>query len=68
MNGTRRENIKQGKFRENFAYPLSLSFPFPTWLALEQPIEQRMIDNRNCGILYIEYATQTKQGKHIIKV
>lgn len=39
-----------------------------TFLALEQPIEQHLIDNRNCGVLYVEYATSNKQGVHKIKV
>jgi hypothetical protein len=40
----------------------------PTWLALEQPMHQSDIDNRNCGVLYIEYATTGKQGVHVVRV
>ncbi len=39
-----------------------------TWLPLAQPITQKLIDNRNCGTLYIEYATQKRQGVHRSKV
>lgn len=39
-----------------------------TWLALEQPVEQRLINNRKCGILYVEYATSNKQGIHKVRL
>jgi len=39
-----------------------------TWLALEEPIEQRFIDGRKCGVFYIEYATSNKQGIHRIGI
>ena len=39
-----------------------------TWLALEEPLPAELIESRNCGILYIEYATQGKQGTHVIRV
>lgn len=39
-----------------------------TWLALEKPLTSELIQSRNCGVLYIEYATQGKQGTHVIRV
>jgi hypothetical protein len=39
-----------------------------TWLALEEPIRQQLINRRVCGTLYVEYATSNKQGVHKIKV
>ncbi len=39
-----------------------------TWLAIEQPVEQLLINQRRCGALYIEYATSNKQGVHKINV
>lgn len=39
-----------------------------TWLALEHPVQQIEIDNRRCGVLYIEYATSGKQGLHAVRV
>lgn len=39
-----------------------------TWLALEQPVEQRLIDKRRCGVLYVEYATSGRQGVHRVRV
>jgi len=35
-----------------------------TWLPLMQPVQQEEIENRQCGVLYIEYATKDKQGIH----
>ena len=35
-----------------------------TWLALEQPLQQPLIDKRRCGTLYIEYAVSGQQGIH----
>lgn len=39
-----------------------------TWLALEAPLPSELVESRNCGVLYIEYATQGKQGTHVIRV
>lgn len=39
-----------------------------TWLALEEPIVNELIQNRRCGMLYIEYATAGKQGVHVVRV
>lgn len=39
-----------------------------TWLALADPLPSELIQSRNCGVLYIEYATQGKQGTHVIRV
>jgi hypothetical protein len=39
-----------------------------TWLALEQRVQQVEIENRRCGVLYIEYATSGKQGVHTVRV
>ncbi len=39
-----------------------------TWLALEQPVNQQLIDRRGCGVLYIEYAASGRQGVHRTKV
>ena len=39
-----------------------------TWLALDQPLNQKDIDNRLCGVLYVEYATSGKQGRHVVRV
>ncbi|MFH1080001.1 MAG: hypothetical protein V1766_07035 [Pseudomonadota bacterium] len=38
------------------------------WLALEAPPPSKLITSRNCGVLYIEYATQGKPGTHVIRV
>jgi hypothetical protein len=39
-----------------------------TWLALEEPVDQRLIDVRKCGVLYVEYATSNKQGVHKVRL
>lgn len=39
-----------------------------TWLALAQSVQQIDIDNRQCGVLYVEYATAGKQGLHAVRV
>lgn len=39
-----------------------------TWLPLTDEVSQDDIDNRTCGVLYIEYATSGKQGVHVVKV
>ncbi|MGA2177042.1 MAG: hypothetical protein ABSH38_18865 [Verrucomicrobiota bacterium] len=39
-----------------------------TWLALESPVKQHLIDQRRCGVLYIEYATSDHQGVHKVNV
>lgn len=39
-----------------------------TWLALSEPLMMDMILNRDCGTLYIEYATREFQGVHKIRV
>ncbi len=39
-----------------------------TWLALEQPLQQSLINKRKCGILYIEYAVAGQQGIHRTRI
>ncbi len=39
-----------------------------TWLALAEPVTENMIKTRNCGMLFIEYATKEFQGVHKIRV
>ncbi len=39
-----------------------------TWLALESPLSQDLINKRRCGVLFLEYATSGKQGKHRVRV
>ena len=39
-----------------------------TFLALTEPLTLEMIQNRNCGTLYIDYATREFQGTHKIRV
>lgn len=39
-----------------------------TWLALNAPVNQELINKKKCGTLYIEYATVKKQGVHKIRV
>ena len=39
-----------------------------TWLALEQPLQQRLINKRQCGVLYIEYAVAGQQGIHRTRI
>lgn len=39
-----------------------------TWLALEEPLPSALIESRNCGVLYVEYATGGKQGIHVVRV
>lgn len=39
-----------------------------TWLALEDPLPPELIESRNCGVLYIEYATNAKQGIHVVRI
>lgn len=39
-----------------------------TWLALEEPLPSALIESRNCGVLYVEYATSGKQGTHVIRL
>jgi len=39
-----------------------------TWLALESQVSQDLINKRRCGVLFIEYATLGKQGKHRVRV
>ena len=35
-----------------------------TWLALSEPLTNDLIQQRNCGTLYIEYATKDYHGVH----
>jgi hypothetical protein len=39
-----------------------------TFLPLEKPVKQEDITARKCGVLYIEYATQGKQGIHKVYI
>lgn len=39
-----------------------------TWLALAEPLVTEMIINRDCGTLFIEYATKDYQGVHKVRV
>ena len=39
-----------------------------TWLPLTAAADQREIEKRNCGVLYVEYATREGQGIHVIRV
>jgi len=39
-----------------------------TWLPLAEPVEQGQIDQRQCGVLYIEYGTRGKQGVHRVAI
>ncbi len=39
-----------------------------TWLPLSEAVAQENINKRRCGILYVEYATQGKQGVHKVKL
>lgn len=39
-----------------------------TFLALEEPVSQDIIEARCCGVLYLEYATSDTQGVHRLRV
>ena len=39
-----------------------------TFLAVEQPLQQSLIDNRRCGTIYIEYAVSGQQGIHRTRI
>jgi hypothetical protein len=39
-----------------------------TWLPLEQSTNQEDINKRQCGKIYIEYATAGRQGVHVVRL
>jgi len=39
-----------------------------TWLPLSEAANQEDINKRQCGVLYVEYATWGKQGVHVVRV
>lgn len=53
---------------EALVRPGSSSHGVTTWLPLEEPISQNIINERRCGVLYIEYATTGRQGVHVVRV
>lgn len=39
-----------------------------TFLALSEPVGQDVFNERNCGTIYVEYATSGKRGIHVLRV
>jgi len=53
---------------DTFLKPGSSNKGKSSWIPLEEPVTQNIINDRKCGVLFIEYATQGKQGIHRIRV
>lgn len=39
-----------------------------TYLPLSEPVNQNLIDTRECGSILLEYATAGKSGRHIVRI